>query len=169
MAFDVSTADIELLWRPLDTDESDVAFQRLEQAQRRLRVLRPDLEAGMAAITTTIAAMPSGAAKTAAQAKYDDLVGTIRDVLCEVVIAYLRNPDRYRSQNIDASGGIGIGYDVGGREAPGGIQFSDSDLAAIDAAVATASGATYSRSASRVLRTSTPYYRPDLTVLPSVN
>lgn len=169
MAFDVSTADIELLWRPLDTDESDVAFQRLEQAQRRLRVLRPDLEADLTSIAAAIAAMPSGTPKTTAQAKYDDLLGTIRDVLCEVVIAYLRNPDRYRSQNIDAAGGIGIGYDVGGREAAGGIQFNDNDLAAIDAAVASAGGAAYSRTASRVLRTSFPYYRPDPTVLPSAN
>jgi|1185.fasta_scaffold05274_6 hypothetical protein len=155
MAFSVSTSDIEALWRPLDSEESDVAFQRLEQAQRRLRILRPTLEA-------TIAATAVGTAK-------DDLVGTVRDVLCDVVIRYLQNPDRYRSQNIDASGGVGIGFDVGGREAQGGIYFSDNDLASIDAAVAVATGMPATAVMSRVLQTSFPYYRPTDNGLPVVN
>lgn len=169
MAFDVSTSDIELLWRPLSSDEADIAFQRLEQAQRRLRVQRPTLESTIATRTTEIAAMPVGDAKTQAQARLDDLIGTIRDTICEVVIRYLQNPDRYRSQNIDASGGIGIGYDVGGREAQGGVHFTDNDLSIIDEAVKSAEGVPHSKVVSRVLQTSFPYYRPDTSVLPVEN
>jgi hypothetical protein len=151
MAFDVSTADIEARWRVLDDDETDVGLQRLMDADRKLRGRRPTLQVFYDGLT-------AGTAKT-------DLLETIRSVLAEAVIRFLRNPDVNNRQDIGADGGIGIGFDT---LTPGGVYFTDEEMAEIDAAVAAANGTTYPRVRSRVLASSFPYRTiGDVTILPT--
>lgn len=143
MAFDVSTTDIEARWRPLTTDESDVAFARLEDAALRLRLARPALDA-------YVNALPVNALRA-------DLEQAIRVALAEAVIRYLRNPDLLRSQTIGADGAVGIGFETDTERSAGGVFISDDDLAAIDAAVATVEGETVARVVSRRLAPALPY------------
>lgn len=156
MPFDVSTADIESRWRVLSDDETDVALQRLIDIERRLRVRRPTL---LAAYT----ALPADVAPVTVKA---DLLETIRAVLSEAVIRYLRNPDVTVRQDIGADGSIGIGFDT---NSEGGVYLTDEDLAEIDAAAAVAAGAVYSRVRSRTLKTTFPYRTDagDPTILPT--
>lgn len=155
MAFDVSTADIESRWRALSDDEADVALQRLVDVERRLRIKRPTLLAFYTDLAADVAPITVKA----------DLLETIRTVLAEAVIRYLRNPDMTLRQDIGSDGSIGIGYDT---NAEGGVYLTDEDLAEIDAAVAVAAGTVYSRARSRVLKTTFPYRAVgDVTILPT--
>lgn len=158
MAFEVTSADIEARWRPLTSAEGDVAFARLRTALNKLRIARPNLQAAYDALPVTTPGE--------IEAK-EALLLAVVDCVSEAVIAYLRNPDRLRQQSVGATGDVGIGYDVGGREAAGGITLADDDLADIDAALAVASGVSTAAITSRRLRTSFPYYRPDVSVLPT--
>lgn len=142
MAFDVSTTDIELRWRALTTDETDVAFARLDDAALLLRTARPALDA-------FVNGLPAGQPRL-------DLEQAIRIALAEAVIRYLRNPDLLRSQTIGADGAVGIGFETG-TDAPSGVYISTHDLAVIDAAVAGAEGESVPRIRSRVLTSSFPY------------
>jgi hypothetical protein len=158
MAFDISTTDIESRWRSLSADESDVAFARLEDAALKLRLARPTLD-------TYVNGLPPGALRT-------DLEAAIRIALAEAVIRYLRNPDLLRSQTVGADGAVGMGFETDGDrlEASSGVFIAESDLAVIDAAVATAGGETVPRVRSRVLTTSFPYRTAitgDVTILPT--
>ena len=105
--FDVSTVDIEARWRALSDDESDVALVRLGDADRLLRSARPGLEAFYAGLA-------DGSRK-------DDLLETIRQVLADAVIRFLRNPDLVSQQQIQSDGGVGIGFDTKGL---GGVYLS---------------------------------------------
>lgn|SRR3982751_4859485 len=138
--FDVSTVDIEARWRALSDDESDVALVRLGDADRLLRSARPGLEAFYAGLA-------DGSRK-------DDLLETIRQVLADAVIRFLRNPDLVSQQQIQSDGGVGIGFDTKGL---GGVYLSGSDLAVIDQAVGAAAGAVRPHVGSQVLKSSFPY------------
>ena len=143
MPFSVSTADIESRWRVLSDSEADVGLQRLIDVERQLRVKRPTLLAFYTALATD---MPPVTVKT-------DLLETIRAVLAEAVIRYLRNPDVTVRQDIGSDGSIGIGFDT---KTEGGAYLTDDDLNEIDAAAA-AAGTTYSRVRSRTLVSTFPY------------
>ncbi len=156
MPFSVSTADIESRWRVLSDDETDVALQRLIDAERMLRIRRPTLLAFYTALTADV----SPATRKA------DLLETIRRVLAEAVIRYLRNPDVTVRQDIGADGSIGIGFDT---NSDGGVNLTEEDLSEIDGAAAVAAGTTYSRVRSRALKTTFPYRSDvgDPTILPT--
>jgi hypothetical protein len=152
MPFDVSTADIETRWRVLSTEEEDVGLQRLLDAERKLRLLRPKLLA-------TYTDLDAGDVK-------DDLLETIRAVLAGVVIRYLRNPDVNNRQDIGADGSIGIGFDT---LTPGGLYFTAEELNEIDQAAAVATEVPLSPFVSRRLISSFPYRSDtgDPTILPT--
>jgi hypothetical protein len=154
MAFDVTTDDIEAMWRVLDDDETDVAQTRLDQAQAKLRVLRPGLEAALAAIDLTT---PKGPQQKA------DLILLIKVALCEAVIRFLRNPDVTQNQQIGADGSIGISYDT---DAGSGIYIDQSDLIAIDSVLQEVAGNLPSRVKSARLVSSFPWRRD--TVYPNL-
>jgi hypothetical protein len=152
MAFDVSTADIETRWRVLSTEEEDVGLQRLLDAERKLRILRPKL---LAFYTALAEGVPK-----------EDLLETIRAILAGAVIRYLRNPDVNNRQDIGADGSIGIGFDT---LTNGGIYFTADELGEIDAAVAVAGELPLNRFASRRLISTFPYRNSsgDPTILPT--
>jgi len=152
MPFDVSTADIETRWRVLSTEEEDVGLQRLLDAERKLRLLRPKL----LGIYTDLDA---GDAK-------DDLLETVRAVLAGSVIRYLRNPDMNNRQDIGADGSIGIGFDTLNA---GGLYFTEDELAEIDQAAAVATEVPLSPFVSRRLISTFPYRTStgDPTILPT--
>jgi hypothetical protein len=147
MSFDVSTADIVAMWRPLDDDETPVATTRLAQAQVKMRILRPKLEA-------FLDAMPVDTAPHIQQ--HADLESLIKIALCEAVIRFMRNPDVNTQQQIGADGSVGVSFDT---DAGSGIYIDQADLDAIDAAVLESEGYIPTRVKSRQLITSTPYRR----------
>lgn len=147
MSFGVSTTDIVAMWRPLDDDETPVAAIRLTQAEVKMRILRPKLEA-------FIAAMPVDTAPHIQQ--HDDLVALVKIALCEAVIRFMRNPDVNTQQQVGADGSIGISFDT---DAGSGIYIDEADLIAIDAAVLESEGFVPTRIKSRQLITSFPYRR----------
>jgi hypothetical protein len=158
MAFDISTTDIEMRWRPLTSEEADVAFARLEDAALKLRLARPTLDA-------YVNGLPLGPGRS-------DLEQAIRIALAEAAIRYLRNPDVLRSQTVGADGSVGMGFETDGDrlEAASGVFIAESDLSAIDAAVATVEGEATPRVRSRTLTTSFPYRTGttgDVTILPT--
>ena len=148
----VYTLDIESRWRVLDDAESDVALQRLVDVERQLRNKRPLL-------LPFYTALVAGTAKT-------DLLETVRQVLADVVIAFLRNPDLNNRQDIGADGSIGIGFDM---NRSGRVLLTDDDLALIDEAVAGAAGVVSPKVGSQVLVSSFPWRRTpyDVTILPT--
>lgn len=154
MAFDVSTADIESRWRGLSAAESDIAFKRLQDADRKLRFLRPGL---LAFYNGLIADVPPITKKT-------DLLEAIRTACAEAVIRFLRNPDMTNRQDIGSEGSIGIGYDTA---AEGGVFISRGDLTDIDAAVSAAAGTVPAKVASRQLVSTFPWRTTDVTILPT--
>lgn len=140
MAFDVSVPDVESRWRALSDDEADVALVRLGDADRLLRARRPGLEA-------FYAGLPAGGPQ-------EDLLETIRQVLADAVIRFLRNPDLVSQQQIQADGGVGIGFDTRNL---GGVYLSPADLATIDQAVGAAEGVLRPHVGSQALVSSFPY------------
>lgn len=156
MPFDVSTADIESRWRVLADDEADVALQRLIDVERSLRAKRPLLFAFYTAIPADVSPIT----------RKSDLLETIRQVLADAVIRFLRNPDLNNRQDIGADGSIGIGFDT---LSTGGVRLTDADLAEIDTAVAAAAGAVRPKVGSQVLVSTFPWRRTpyDQTILPT--
>lgn len=153
MPFAVSTSDIEQRWRPLTDAEQEVAFRRLADAQVRLRIARPGLDAAYTALV-------AGPLKS-------DVLEMVRMALSEAVIRFIRNPDQTVRQDIGADGSIGIGFDT---NTAGGVYISDDDLAAIDNALAHAqSVAVRSRGRSIGLVSTFPWRRTpaDPTILPT--
>jgi hypothetical protein len=147
VSFNVSTDDIESMWRALDDDESDVADVRLAQAASKLRILRPKLD-------PFLAAMPISTALQI-QAKAD-VQSAITVALCEAVIRFMRNPDVNVEQEIQADGSITVRFDT---KAGSGIYIDENDLTAIDAAVLVSEGFIPTRVRSQQLITSFPYRR----------
>lgn len=101
-------SDVESRWRPLNSDERDVASTRLDDGWRDLRRELPDLEQRVAVD--------------------EDLAATAAQVMADAVIRLMKNPDGYRKGSVaidDAS--RSWEYDTG--RLIGELFFSDSDLA----------------------------------------
>lgn len=144
MPFPITTGDIEAVWRPLSDAETDVAFNRLREADTRLRLLRPAL---LALYNALAADVPPITIKA-------DLLEAVRIAIVSAVIRFLRNPDVVIRQDIGADGSIGIGFDT---QTEGGVYIADGDLAAIDAAVADAAGSARARVGSQRLTSTWPW------------
>jgi hypothetical protein len=145
MSFNVSTDDIESMWRALDEVETPVAAVRLDQASSKLRIARPKLDAFLAAMPTDTA--------THIQQKAD-VQTAVTYAVCEAVIRFMRNPDVTVEQEIGADGSITVRYDT---KAGSGIYIDDADLDAIDAAVLESEGFIPTRVRSQQLVTTFPY------------
>jgi hypothetical protein len=157
VAFDVSVSDIVARWRVLDADETSVATVRLADAQMKLRIDRPSLEASWTALPV------STAAEIARKA---DVTTAIRVALTEAVIRFLRNPDVTTNQQISSDGSVGVSYDT---RADSGIYINEDDLYAIDGALALADEIPIPRRVrSQVLATTFPWRSAsDITSLPT--
>lgn len=142
MPFSVSVADIENRWRPLTSDEADVASFLLQDADLKLRLARNTLEAFVTGLT-------AGQPKT-------DLLNAITIAIVEAVKRVLRNPDLLRSQTIGPDGGVGIGFETD-PDIASSVYISNSDLSTIDAAVGAAEGTVEPQVVSRVLTSTWPW------------
>lgn len=94
MAYNVGPADIVARWRPLSSDEEDIATILLGDAVLRINSARPKLAAAVASTDPLL--------------HVDEQLVVI--CLCDMVIRVLSNPDAFKATGIGADGSVTVTY-----------------------------------------------------------
>ena len=92
--FGVNVSDIEARWRDLDAEETQIAAVLLADADLKLHVRRPALQAAIASTDPAV--------------HVDARLATV--VVVDMVLRVMQNPDLYKSTTVSADGSAAVSY-----------------------------------------------------------